>query len=126
MAVLPAGHRLAKARAVALDSLADEPFVLWAREGAPRSYDALMAACAAASFTPHVAHEARGIDARLSYVAAGLSVGLEAATYAAVRRDSVVFRPLRGRPIHASVQLARAERPLGPAAERVAAALCAP
>jgi DNA-binding transcriptional LysR family regulator len=123
LAVLPREHRLADEGDVSLGDLAEEAFVLWGRHGAPRYYDALMAACARAGFAPRIAHRARGVDARLSYVAAGVGVALEAAAYAAVRRDGVVFRPLRGAPVDASIQLARAERPPSPAAARVAAAL---
>jgi DNA-binding transcriptional LysR family regulator len=120
MAVLPGHHRLAGAETVALAQLAAEPFVLWARHGAPRFHDTLIDACVRAGFAPRIAYRVRGIDARLSYVAAGLGVGLEPASYAAVRRDGVVFRPLRDDPVAATIQLARTRRPPSPAAARVA------
>ncbi len=123
MAVLPAGHRLARARRIRLADLADEPFVLWGRAGAPRFHDALVAACSSAGFAPHIAYRVRGIDARLSYIAAGLGVGLEAASYAALGRAGTVFRPLHGEPVHATIQLARRARALSPAATRVVEAL---
>jgi len=121
MAVLPAEHPLAGVRRLALRRLAAEPFVLWDRSGAPAFHDALTDACRAAGFVPDVRHRVRGIDARLSFVAAGLGISLEAAGYRDVRRAGVVFRPLRER-IDATVQLAHLARPLTPAARRVAAA----
>jgi hypothetical protein len=65
----------------------------------------------------------RGIDARLSYVAAGLGVGLEAAADARVRHEDVIFVPLRGEPIVGTIQLARGLRPSSPAALHVADAI---
>jgi DNA-binding transcriptional LysR family regulator len=61
VALLPAGHPLAGEPALALDSLADEEFVLFPREMAPRLHDAFMAttgapasnlACAKSRSTP--------------------------------------------------------------------------
>lgn len=124
MAVLPAGHRLATARRIPLRRLAAEPFVMWGRYGAPAFHDTLIDACRAAGFEPDVQHRVRGIDARLSFVAAGLGVGLEAAGYRDVRRAGVVFRPLQER-IEATIQLAHLARPLSAAAGRVAAAFLA-
>jgi DNA-binding transcriptional LysR family regulator len=119
MAVLPANHPLAATRRISLRRLAGEPLVLWGRGGAPAFHDALVDACHAAGFEPDVQHRVRGIDARLSFIAAGLGVGLEAAGYRDVRRAGVVFRPLRER-IEATIQLAHLARPLSPAARRVA------
>ncbi len=124
MAVLPVGHPLAAARQVSLRRLAGESFVLWDRHGAPAFHDALVDACRAAGFEPEIRHRVRGIDARISFIAAGLGVGLEAAGYRDVRRVGVVFRPLRER-IDATTQLAHLARPLSAAARRVADAFVA-
>jgi DNA-binding transcriptional LysR family regulator len=125
MAVFPERHPLAEADVVDLAALAGEPFVLWSRRGAPAFHDALLAACAVAGFTPRVAHRVRGVDARLSYIAAGLGVGLEDASYAPLRRAGVVFRPLLGEPAHASIHLARRRHQLPAAAGRVVSMLTA-
>ena len=122
VAALPRGHPLADRTRLSLADLADEPFVLWGRGGAPRFYDTLIDACARAGFEPRIVYRARGVDARLSYIAAGLGVGLEAETYAVVQRPGLVFVPLRSAPA-AVLQLARSERPLSAAAARVANAL---
>jgi len=46
----------------------------------------------------------------------GMFPRLEAVSYSALRRDGVVFRPLRGDPVDATIQLVRTRRRLSPAA----------
>jgi len=118
MAVLPRAHRLARRRSLSLEDLSGEPFVLWGRHGAPRFYDALIGSCRRAGFDPDIRYTVRGIDARLSYVAASLGVTVEAAAYAGMCPEGVVFRPLK-EPPQATLQLARSVRPPLPAAARV-------
>jgi DNA-binding transcriptional LysR family regulator len=118
MAVLPRRHRLARRRSLRLHDLAREPFILWGRRGAPRFHDTVIAACRHAGFDPDIRYAVRGIDARLSYVAAGLGVALEPAPYAALCPDGVAFRPVQ-QPFHATLQLARSVRPPLRAAARV-------
>jgi DNA-binding transcriptional LysR family regulator len=125
LAVLAAGHPLAGRPVVDLAALADEQFILWGRWGAPDFHDAVITACVRAGFTPRIGHRVRGIVSRLGYIAAGLGVGLEAASYATLRHEGVVFRPLRDDPIEATVQLAGNRRPPTPAAVRLAAVLAA-
>lgn len=105
-AVVPASHRLAGRGRVDLAELAQEPFVLWRRAGAPVFFDRLITACRAAGFSPEIAYEIRGIQARLGLVAAGLGVSLEAASYARSRGGDVRFIPLADPPIPARLQLA--------------------
>jgi DNA-binding transcriptional LysR family regulator len=50
-------HSLASEREVALDALANEPFVLFPREFAPRLYDALVGLCRRAGFEPRIRSE---------------------------------------------------------------------
>ena len=52
IALLAAGHPLAGEQAVALSSLAEEAFVLFPRELAPRLYDTLVGLCRSAGFEP--------------------------------------------------------------------------
>jgi DNA-binding transcriptional LysR family regulator len=123
LAVLTAGHPLAGRPVLDLAALAGEPLILWGRWGGPDFHDAVITACVRAGFTPRIGRRVRGIVSRLGYIAAGLGVGLEAASYATLRHEGLVFRPLRDDPIEATVQLARTRRPLTPAAARPAAVL---
>jgi DNA-binding transcriptional LysR family regulator len=105
-AVLASTHRLAGRATIDLAELADEPFVLWRRIGSPAYFDDITAACRAAGFSPRIAYEMRGSQARQGLVAAGLGVSLEAASHADSGHRGVRFVPLTGRPITARIQLA--------------------
>jgi DNA-binding transcriptional LysR family regulator len=105
-AVVPSSHPRAREPELSLGDLAHEPFVLWRRAGAPGFFDDLTTACRRAGFTPHIAYEIRGIQARLGLVAAGLGVSLEAASYASTSHSGVRFVPLAGDPVKARIQLA--------------------
>jgi DNA-binding transcriptional LysR family regulator len=54
VAVLPAKHPLAGRESISLDSLAEETFVFFARELAPRLHDQLICLCRSAGFEPKV------------------------------------------------------------------------
>jgi DNA-binding transcriptional LysR family regulator len=58
VALVPEGHRLATSDALALSELADERFVMFPRELAPRLYDAILAICRTAGFEPKLSRRA--------------------------------------------------------------------
>jgi DNA-binding transcriptional LysR family regulator len=58
VALLPVGHRLATAEELSLAGLADETFVLFPRELAPRLYDTMLSMCRHAGFEPMVSRHA--------------------------------------------------------------------
>jgi DNA-binding transcriptional LysR family regulator len=75
IAVLPAGHPLAApadAPPLTLAELAAETFILYRRPLGPGLYDAIIAACQRAGFSPQIGQEAPRMLATLSLVAAGL------------------------------------------------------
>jgi LysR family hydrogen peroxide-inducible transcriptional activator len=72
--IMPCGHRLARSARVRFVELADEPFVLY-KDGSG-SRDMMLAAAAAAGFTPRSALEATGNDTVRAFVAAGFGVSL--------------------------------------------------
>jgi DNA-binding transcriptional LysR family regulator len=57
VALVAATHRLAKEREVALSALADDGFVLFPRELAPRLHDVMVALCRRAGFEPRIRSE---------------------------------------------------------------------
>jgi DNA-binding transcriptional LysR family regulator len=57
VALLPATHPLAREQAIPLSALAEEEFVVFPREIAPRLHDAFMAFYRRAGFEPRVRHE---------------------------------------------------------------------
>ena len=72
--LLPENHRLAHERNVQLADLADEAWIM-DRPGRPY-HQLLQSTCAAAGFTPAVAHHAAEWDTGAAMVAAGLGIAL--------------------------------------------------
>jgi DNA-binding transcriptional LysR family regulator len=97
-AALPARHRLARRPSLALKELANETFILYRRPDGRGLYDVIIAACAAAGFSPHVGQEAPRIVSTLNLVAAGLGVTIVPASLSRLPLEGVTYRPLRGRP----------------------------
>jgi DNA-binding transcriptional LysR family regulator len=98
---LPIGHRMASSgddAALKLAALAGETFILYRRPVGPGLYDAIIASCHGAGFSPLVGQEAPRILSTLSLVAAGLGVTLVPASLQHLRMDGVIFRQLAGEP----------------------------
>lgn len=93
---LPGQHHLAAAsdRVVSLAELSHEDFVLYRRHTGPGLYDAIIAACRDAGFSPTVVQEAPRLTATLSLVAAGLGLSIVPASMRGVSMNSVVYRPI--------------------------------
>ncbi|HEX3700617.1 MAG TPA: LysR family transcriptional regulator [Phenylobacterium sp.] len=96
VAAVPAGHRLADGRKTALADLADETFVFYRRPTGPGLYDAIMAACLAAGFSPTVGQEAPRMASTLSLVASGLGVSITPASMQRMNVEGVAFVRLKG------------------------------
>jgi DNA-binding transcriptional LysR family regulator len=97
VAALPAAHALAArgaAKALALEALAVETFILYRRPLGPGLYDAIIAACQRAGFSPTIGQEAPRMLATLSLVAAGLGVTLVPQSMRRLRVHGVAYRPL--------------------------------
>jgi DNA-binding transcriptional LysR family regulator len=103
---LPSGHVLAQAdrgrdTALAVKALAGETFIVYGRPRKPGEhglgqYEAMLAACHAAGFSPRIGQEAPRISSTLSLVAVGLGICLIPASLARMHMDGVVYRRLRG------------------------------
>lgn len=109
---MPTGHALASGapRAVIpLKKLADETFIVYARELGPAIYEATIAACLEAGFTPRLGQEAPRITSALGLVAAGLGIAMVPATMERMAMDGVAYRQFRG-PLRPTVALQIATR----------------
>jgi DNA-binding transcriptional LysR family regulator len=93
--LVPRGHRLAGSGPVALEEVAREPWVMPA-PGTCDHHELTAAACAAAGFTPKVAHEAMDWSAVAAIVAAGLGVCLKPRLVPVPAELPVVAVPLAG------------------------------
>jgi DNA-binding transcriptional LysR family regulator len=96
---LPSGHALAQPNApVALKSLANESFILFGRPSGAMTLqsNAVVAACEAAGFRPHIGPVVPHISSRLNLVASGLGIAIVAHSLQRMNIEGVAFRPLRG------------------------------
>ena len=122
IAVFPAGHRLTAEREappLALAELASETFILYRRPLGPGLYDAIIAACQRAGFSPQIGQEAPRMLATLSLVAAGLGLTLVPDSMRRLRVDGLAYRRLDEHAgLVAPLNLACRRGESGPAARR--------
>jgi DNA-binding transcriptional LysR family regulator len=101
VAALPSQHGLARNGrgddgALPLKELVGETFIVYARQQGPAIYEATMAACLKAGFSPRLGQEAPRVTSALSLVAAGLGVSLVPASMQRMVMDGVAYRRLKG------------------------------
>jgi DNA-binding transcriptional LysR family regulator len=122
VAVLPTGHRLAAeadAAPLPLAELATETFILYRRPLGPGLYDAIIAACQRAGFSPKIGQEAPRMLATLSLVAAGLGVTLVPDSMRRLQVEGVAYRGIDKRAgLVAPLNLAHRRGETAPAARR--------
>jgi DNA-binding transcriptional LysR family regulator len=126
VAALPAGHPLAGAARTRLPLAALEPetFILYRRPLGPGLYDAIIAACQRAGYSPRIGQEAPRMLATLSLVAAGLGVTLIPASMQRMGIEGVAYRPLaRNAGLIAPLNLACRRDESAPAVRRFIAAV---
>jgi DNA-binding transcriptional LysR family regulator len=102
---LPERHRLARegTNALAPADLAAESFVVYEAALGIGVLTSTLAACAAAGFTPVVAHAAQSTPMLLALVAAGEGVAMVSREIARVPRPGVRFVALSGEPVQSEV-----------------------
>jgi DNA-binding transcriptional LysR family regulator len=101
VAALPSSHRLVGSgggqdAALPLRSLAGETFIAYAREQGPALYEAMVAACLRAGFSPRLGQEAPRISTALSLVATGFGVTLVPASMRRMALEGVTYWDLEG------------------------------
>ena len=94
MAALPEGHALASQPQIALEALANEPWIFFPRAVASRLHDEIIHACHEAGFTPRIVQEALKLATISSLVASGLGVALVPVPLTRLRLPRTVCRPL--------------------------------
>jgi DNA-binding transcriptional LysR family regulator len=96
LAALPTRHPLAQRRGpIRLSALALSPFIMFPRIMAPGLYDAIVAFCRSAGFSPRIEQEAVQMQTIISLVSAELGVALIPASLENLRRTGVIYKPLR-------------------------------
>ncbi|NHZ47647.1 LysR family substrate-binding domain-containing protein, partial [Nitratidesulfovibrio liaohensis] len=89
---LPEQHPLAGLRVLPLAALAGVPLILYPRRVFPAAYDAIIAACRGAGFSPEVPQEAVGLNTQRALVAAGVGAAIVPASARSEPRKGVVYR----------------------------------
>ncbi|SEB07959.1 LysR substrate-binding domain-containing protein [Variovorax sp. YR216] len=95
-AVLPEGHPLARTPLLRMGDLADEPMVALSRPHAPTVFDAIIAACTRAGFSPNIKHSARSPFTIFQMVKMGFGIALVPHSYRLGGYPGVVLRDLDG------------------------------
>jgi DNA-binding transcriptional LysR family regulator len=107
---LPAEHVLAmRGGALSLRELANETFIVYARQLGPTFYEATIAACLKAGFSPRLGQEAPRITSALSLVAAGFGISIVPASMQRMNMDGVSYCRLKDAS-HAKAVLTLASR----------------
>lgn len=119
--VLPASHRLAGRRQVAIADLAEDGWMM-SRDPEEPGDTALRTACSAEGFAPRPVLRTDDYDVMFGFVAAGVGVAL-VPQMALVEREGVVVRPLAGTQLRRSIRFAWFGDGSPPAAAHLHAAL---
>ena len=106
VAVLPRGHALEDSEAIQLAQLTAERIILYAREGAPELFDAIIAMCRRAKFSPSIVDTPRLWQSVLTMVEAAEGIALVPACVQHLRSNGVSFRALRDKKCHVDVVMA--------------------
>lgn len=94
---LPGSHALAAGdctEGISLNRFADDNFIAFARQEGPGMFEATLAACLAAGFTPRIGQDAPRITSTLSLVAVGLGVAMVPRSAGRMHLDGIVFREI--------------------------------
>jgi len=110
MVALPEGHPLVSdsQQPLALQALLNEGFILYRRPAGQGLYDAILAACYRAGFSPRIVQEAPRLTSCLSLVGAGLGVSIVPASMVRLGGDGIAYLPLSPQAeLHAPLYLAQ-------------------
>jgi DNA-binding transcriptional LysR family regulator len=97
LVALPVQHPLLRGgrrKTIALADLATETFILYRRPTGPGLYDAIIAACRAAGFSPRIGQEAPRMLSTLSLVAAGLGVSMVPESLRRLNTEGIAYLSL--------------------------------
>lgn len=94
--VLPASHPRAGDHSMPLEALARETLILFPRAIGPGLYDAVIASCQRAGFSPKLGQEAPQISAIVHMVAAGFGVSIVPQSIKQIHAEGIVFLGIDG------------------------------
>lgn len=97
MACLPVTHPASEAKAIRLDRLKNDEFVLFSRSASPHYFESIVAMCVANGFMPHIKHEVRHWASVVQFVESGMGVSLVPQTMHKRQVTRVRFVNISGR-----------------------------
>ena len=100
---LPADHRLARRRRLALEELAVEPLLLFPARPRPSFADQVLAAFHARELKPLIAFELNELQTAIGLVVAHMGYTLVPRSVQSLHREGVVYVPLADKGVHAQV-----------------------
>jgi DNA-binding transcriptional LysR family regulator len=103
--VLPASHHLARSGSVELASLAGETFIIIPRASGPNLYDAIIASCQRAGFSPRLGQEAPQIPSIVPMVAAGFGASVVPESIQQIHTEGVAYLRIEGEAPRAPIAL---------------------
>jgi len=106
VAALPRDHDLLDTNPIQLSQFSTERIILYAREAAPELFDAIIAMCKRAKFSPNIVDTPRLWQTVLTMVEAGEGIALVPSCVQNLRSNGVVFNPLRDKKCHVDVVMA--------------------
>lgn len=98
VSVLPAHWEEARLACLSLQGMSGKPLFWFRREQNPAYFDHMQAVFSHISFAPRFVEEPAEHDVLLARIASGEGMGLMPASFACIRRDTVVFVPVREAP----------------------------
>jgi DNA-binding transcriptional LysR family regulator len=104
--VLPASHPQAGNCSMPLEALARESLILFPRAIGPGLYDAVIASCQRAGFSPKLGQEAPQISSIVHMVAAGFGVSIVPQSIKQIHAEGVVYMSIEGDVPHTPISLA--------------------
>ena len=105
VSALPVDHHLTAQRKIAIESLADEPFVTVAGHSGQGLREIILEHCRRGDFKPHIVQEAALIGTIAGLVASGVGVALLPASVRRMQKIGISYRPLQDNPIHVKMGL---------------------
>jgi DNA-binding transcriptional LysR family regulator len=94
LAVVPSSHPLASRKRIQLKQLAGEPLIAFSRQNQPRRYDAIIASCHKAGFSPNLVHYSTTVQSQIGRVACGLGIALLPTLVRDWNMPGVVYRDI--------------------------------
>ncbi|GAC1539875.1 MAG: LysR family transcriptional regulator [Candidatus Velthaea sp.] len=96
--VLPRRHALGRTRVLRVSELELEPFIMFNRDRSPLLFDAVIATCKTAGFSPNIVLHGDEIYSIIALVAAGLGVSIVPESMRRARSSDAIYRQLTPAP----------------------------